>query len=156
MRFLLLSGLLLAGLVTNCRNRPNQLAGKTASDAVSVQRAPDAALRETRWVPRQLAGRPVAVAADTKEPYLVLRTDGTAEGNGSCNRFRGRFFSETPGELKFSQIMSTRMACPAMGTESDFIDALGQSGTYRISGDTLRLFSAAGAAVARLEAVYLR
>ena len=105
---------------------------------------------------RQLAGQPVVVPADTHEAFLTLRADGSAEGNGSCNRFRGSFFSETAGELKFSPLMSTRMACPAIATESGFIRALGQSNTYRISGDTLRVLDATGAAVARLEAVYLR
>ncbi len=94
--------------------------------------------------------------ADTREPYLLLRADGTAEDNGSCNRFRGSFFSENPSELKFTPLMSTRMTCPAIDTENAFTRALGQASTYRISGDTLRMLDATGAAVVRLEAVYLR
>ncbi|WP_216689085.1 META domain-containing protein [Hymenobacter siberiensis] len=104
----------------------------------------------------QLAGQPITVPADTREPYLLLRADGTAEDNGSCNRFRGSFFSENPSELKFTPLMSTRMTCPAIDTENAFTRALGQASTYRISGDTLRMLDATGAAVVRLEAVYLR
>lgn len=150
MRFSLL---LLFLLAASCQTRPTQEAPAATSPSARV--APDAQLRETRWVPRQLAGRPVTLPPDTKEPYLLLRADGTAEGNGSCNGFRGSFFSETAGELKFSPLMSTRMSCPAIAIETDFTQALGQSSTYRISGDTLLLFSAANAPVARLEAVYL-
>ena len=133
-----------------CQSRPPT---QVASPARTV---PNAALRETRWVLRQIAERPISVPANTAEPFLTLRTNGAAEGNGSCNRFRGSFFSEALNELKFSPLMSTRMSCPAIETESDFIRVLGQSHTYRISGDTLRLFDAANAPLARLEAVYSR
>ena len=145
--------LILALLAIGCQTRPAQETAAATPPPTRV--VPDAQLRETRWVPRQLAGQPVTLPSDTREPYLLLRADGTAEGNGSCNRFRGSFFSETAGELKFSPLMSTRMACAAISTENEFIRALGQSNTYRISGDTLLLVSAANAPVARLEAVYL-
>jgi heat shock protein HslJ len=138
-----------------CQNRPVQQENAPAAASAPPRVAPAAALRETHWVLRQLAGQPVTVPADTREPYLTLRADGTAEGNGSCNRFRGSFFSEKPDELTFSPLMSTRMSCPAIATESAFTGALAQARTYRISGDTLRLFDAANAPVARLEAVYL-
>ena len=117
---------------------------------------PAAQLRETHWVPRQLAGQPVTLPPGTQEPYLLLRADGRDEGNGSCNRFQGSFFSETAVELKFNPLMSTRMACTAIATENEFTRALGQSSTYRISGDTLLLFSTANVPVIRLAAVYLR
>ena len=144
--------LLMAVVVAACQTRPTQ---ETAATRPATRTVPDARLQETRWVPREIAGKRISVPANTREPFLLLRADGTAEGNGSCNRFRGTFFSETPGELRFSPLMNTRMACPAIDTENAFISALGQSSTYRISGDTLRLFSAANALVARLEAVYL-
>jgi heat shock protein HslJ len=144
--------LLLAVMAAGCQTRP---VPDTTPTSPPARQAPAAALRETHWVPRELAGQPVRVPADTREPYLTLRADGTAEGNGGCNRFRGSFFSEKPSDLSFSPLMSTRMACPAMQTENDFTRALGQARTYRISGDTLRLFDATNAPVARLEAVYL-
>ena len=146
--------LLLSLLASGRQTRPTQ---KTATATRPPTRiVPAAQLRETHWVPRQLAGQPVTLPPGTREPYLLLRADGTAEGNGSCNRFQGSFFSETAVELKFSPLMSTRMACAAIATENEFARALGQSSTYRISGDTLLLFSTANAPVVRLEAVYLR
>jgi heat shock protein HslJ len=151
MRF---SFLALALLAAGCNPRPAQ---ETAAAALPpAPTKPNAPLRETRWVLRQLAGRPVVVPANTREAYLKLRADGTAEGNGSCNRFRGSFFSETESELKFSPLMSTRMSCPAIATESSFISALGKANSYEISGDTLRVLDTSGTAVARLEAVYLK
>ncbi len=146
--------LLLVLLAAGCNARPAQ--ETVAATTPSAPTTPDAPLRETRWVLRQLAGRPVMVPANTREAFLTLRPDGTAEGNGSCNRFRGSFFSETTNELKFSPLMSTRMSCPAIDTESGFVRALGQANSYRISGDTLRVLDISGTAVARLEAVYLK
>ena len=130
--------------------------GPPTQVASPARTVPNAVLRETHWVLRQIAEKPISVPANTAEPFLTLRTNGAAEGNGSCNRFRGNFFSESSNELTFSPLMSTRMSCPAIETESDFIRVLDQSHTYRISGDTLRLFDAANAPLARLEAVYLR
>lgn len=151
MRFPLL---ILALLAAGCNTRPAQ--ETAAAPLPPAQTTPDAPLRETRWVLRQVAGQRIAVPANTREPYLTLRTDGTAEGNGSCNGFRGSYFSETTSELKFSPLMSTRMACPAIATENGFISALGKANSYEISGDTLRVLDSSGAAVARLEAVYLK
>jgi heat shock protein HslJ len=144
----LLLGLLAAG----CQPRPTQETSATPPPAARA--VPDAPLRETRWVLRQLGAQPVP--ANTAEAFLTLRADGHAEGNGSCNRFRGSFFSEKPGELRFSPLMSTRMACPALDTENGFTQALAQSSAYLISGDTLRLFNDAKVNLVRLEAVYLR
>lgn len=139
--------------VVGCQTRVKPDAAGSASPVGRT--APDAPLRETRWVLRQLNEKPVSVPADTREAYLTLRADGAAEGNGGCNRFRGNYFSETPNALNFSPLMSTRMACPAMDTENGFTQVLGQARTYRISGDTLWVLGAAPTPLARLEAVYL-
>ena len=115
--------LLLSLLTVGCQTRPTQETAAATRPPVRV--VPATQLWETHWVPRQLAGQPVNLPPGTREPYLLLRADGTAEGNGSCNRFRGSFFSETAVELKFSPLMSTRMACAAIATENEFTRALG-------------------------------
>lgn len=154
MRYFQLAFAVLPLLAFGCQNRPTQQ--ETPPTLTAPARVvPEAKLRETRWVPRQIADLRISVPEGGNEPFLLLRADGTAEGNGACNRFRGTFFSEKPGELRFSPLMSTRMACPAIATENEFTKALAQSSTYRISGDTLRLFSATNVPLARLEAVYL-
>ena len=60
--------------------------------------------------------------------------------------------AETPGELKFSPLLSTRMSCPAMTTETDFNRMPAQTLTYRINGNVL-LLNGASSPLARLEAV---
>jgi heat shock protein HslJ len=100
----------------------------------------------------------VVLPADTREVYLLLRHEGnTAEGHAGCNRFGGSVTVAAPDQLTFGPLRSTRMACPALATESSFLQALEATRRYRISGDTLRLYDASSPQpLARLEAVYLR
>lgn len=141
-------------LVAGCQNLPIQQTERPGSSA--AMRGPDAPLRETRWVLREIGNKAITVPPNTVEPFVTLRSDGTAEGNASCNRFRGHFVAETPGELKFSPLMSTRTSCPAIATETEFNRVLSQTLTYRINGDMLLLLNGANSPLARLEAVYLR
>ena len=129
--------------------------------SVSTVTTADAPLRETRWVLRQVAGQPIAaVPANGQEPFLRITAAGTAEGQGSCNTFRGVLEPVSDdGELKFAPLLSTRMACPAIATEQQFSRALSATRAYRIKGDTMLLYASAertGTPLARLEAVYLR
>lgn len=121
---------------------------------------PDAPLRETRWVLRQVSGQPVPeVAPPTPEPYLFISAAGTAEGQGGCNRFRGGLKPATDdGELEFAPLQSTRMACPELVTEQAFAQALETTRAYRITGKLLLLYPNAertGTPLAQLEAVPL-
>ena len=142
---------LLLLLLAGCHNTPPQ------QDVQTPKRiAPDAPLRNIRWVPRELGEQRVEVPENGREPHLLLRSDGTAEGNGGCNGFRGGYEFDEEGELKFSRLASTRMACPGMATENKFNRVLSETRTYRISGDTLWLHDAGASVLGRLEAVYLR
>jgi heat shock protein HslJ len=149
--------LLIALAGAGCQPHPT---GSTGTPTATTRPpAPAAALRETRWVLRQLGTQPVTVPDGGQEPYLLLRRNGTAEGQGSCNRFRSTATTDSTKALSFSPLMSTRMACPALATEQAFTQALAATHAYRISGDTLRLYAApepTGAPLAKLEAVYLR
>ena len=140
--------LLLALAATACQTKPSQ-------EATTTPARPDAPLRNTRWVPREIAGQPVSIPENTREPYLLLR-EGSAEGNAGCNQFRGEATAEGPNGLRFGALLSTRMACPALATETAFSNALRQTEHYRISGDTLRLYDAGNGLLTRLEAVYLQ
>ena len=130
----------------------------TAPTTTRRPAAPAAPLFETRWVLRQAGTQAITVPEGGQEPYLLLRHTGAAEGQGSCNRFRGTAFTDSTSHLVFTPLLSTRMACPALATEQAFTQALAATHSYRISGDTLRLYAATepdATPLARLEAVYL-
>jgi heat shock protein HslJ len=60
-------------------------------------------------------------------------------------------------QLTFSQMARTMMACvEGIETEKAFLDALKQVNTWRIAGQQLDLFDAAGRLLARLEARYMK
>lgn len=72
-------------------------------------------------------------------PYMeIYASENRFSGFSGCNRMTGSLFYEKD-LLRFSQIASTRMACPKMDTESEFLKAL-QSGTkYRVENNRLYL-----------------
>ncbi|RSK29559.1 META domain-containing protein [Hymenobacter metallilatus] len=114
------------------------------SGTAAAPATPAAELRATKWVLHSLNSQPVAPSA-TQQPYLQLSaTEAQAEGLGGCNRFRGPAEVAAPNQLRFGPLLSTKMACPDLATESGFMGALQATRTYRISGDTLRLYSETG------------
>lgn len=153
-RTLFLPGLLL--LSAACQRVTEGSSGTSISTPIT----PDAPLRETRWVLRQVGGQPIAeVASPNQVPYLFISAAGTAEGQGGCNRFRGALKPATDdGELQFAPLQSTRMACPELVTEQAFAQALENTHAYRITGKLLLLYADAqrtGTPLAQLEAVPL-
>jgi copper homeostasis protein (lipoprotein) len=108
-------------------------------------------LEGPEWRLVALGGEPVAAGAERSPPGFRLVADGRkVQGNAGCNRMMGTY--ELDGaSLKFGPLASTRMACPAMQTETKFLDALRATARYELAGSNLTLFGA-DAPVARLEA----
>jgi heat shock protein HslJ len=120
-------------LLTAC-----QSTGPLSSPAAAVM---PASLRNTRWELRQLGPEPVRAAPDAAAPYLLLSAEQPrVEGQAGCNRFGGSYEQPTPEQLRFGRLLATKMACPALATETRYLQALAQVSYYRIVGDTLRLY----------------
>jgi len=114
-------------------------------------------LRNTYWKLTRLNGAPVDVAANQREPHLVLNAkEPRAAGSSGCNRVMGGF--ELDGDaLRFGRLAGTMMACPDdMAQERAFLDALGQVAFWHVRGSHLELFDAQRKLLARFEAVALR
>ena len=109
-------------------------------------------LTGTRWALVQLFGAAASVSGDAREPFIALQsTDARIVGYAGCNRIAGRY--ELTGEqLRFSQITSTRMACPEMVIEDALLRALDATVRWSIVGDHLDLRGQDGAVVARFAA----
>jgi heat shock protein HslJ len=117
---------------------------------------PKASLTNTRWVLRVLNDKKIFTPEGGKEIFLTLNKDGNkANGTGGCNNFFSTF-TENGSSLKFGPVASTEMFCQdKMDTESAFFKALGNTRTFKISGDNLFLSDSVKTVVAKLEAVYL-
>ena len=136
--------LLMALAVTGC---------STASQTAVPD--PGAALLETFWRLAEIDGKPVTIHRGTREPHIMLRGDGArVTGFTGCNTLAGGF-QERDGTLHFGKLVTTRMACvgeAANALEASFTKALDDTASYRITGDTLELRDAAGAARIRFTA----
>lgn len=84
-------------------------------------------------------------STDRGKPSLTISGDGRFTGNDGCNGLGGSWKAGTEGEIVFSDAMSTLMACPGVDAE------LGRLATAKLSGDTLAVFDAKGAELAKLE-----
>lgn len=116
-----------------------------------------ASLKETYWKLTRLGDSSVTVAANQKEPHIILHTaDNRVTGSGGCNSLTGAF--ELKGvNLTFGRTASTMMACVnGMETEQALHKALGQTRRYKITGQHLDLLDEAGKSVARFESVALK
>ncbi len=158
----LITLILLVGMLTAC---PSPRSSGTA-DSAAASAAPDtstpeppapapavpaAALEGTEWRLVDIGGQPSAAAADsTRHPGFTLLAEGRkVQGSAGCNRMTGTY--QLDGQkLKFGPLATTRMACPAMQTETAFLKALEATTRYEVSGSSLTLYGA-DTAVARLE-----
>lgn len=114
--------------------------------------ADSAPLEGTAWRLADIGGQPSPVAPDSaRHPGFTLLAEGRkVQGSAGCNRMSGTYELEG-AKLKFGPLITTRMACPAMETETAFLKALEATTRYQVSGKSLTLFGG-DTAVARLEA----
>ncbi|HKQ89205.1 MAG TPA: META domain-containing protein [Blastocatellia bacterium] len=110
-------------------------------------------LENTYWKLVELNGKAVAAASRRREPHLRLSPEAkTLQGSGGCNTMRGGYQSNGD-RLRFTQIATTRMACPDpyMSQEREFLKALEDTDSFKLSGDKLELHGG-GKSLARFEA----
>ena len=125
-------------------------------DAIDADQTCDptetAELLDTYWKLIEINSQQLAAPEGGPEAHLIFTpNESRVAGNAGCNGFFGSY--EASGDrLGFSSLGSTMMACPeGMQTEQAFLQALGETTRYAISGRILTLF-ADDRALARLEA----
>ncbi len=92
------------------------------------------------WVLELLNGKKVS-SEDfiTELPNLEINsTTNQFMGFAGCNRMNGTIFFEK-GLLRFTNIVTTRMACGPTNKENDFLKALQSSTTYNFANNRLTL-----------------
>src|SRR6188768_2174149 len=88
-----------------------------------------------QWKLVELNGSPVKGS----NAYLEFDLDQKRmTGNAGCNRMFGGI-QISGRQISFSNIGTTRMACPDMGFETGFLTALKSVDRFRQSGNTLEL-----------------
>lgn len=125
--------------------KTNTTEGETSSDR---------SITDTRWKLVELMGQPVDSTVNNKEPFIMLSAaDKRVQGNGGCNTIAGSYALEEGNRITFSQMISTRMACPNMETETQLLTVLETADNYSLNGEQLTLNKARMAPLARFEAL---
>ena len=104
------------------------------------------------WVITSVYGAQVGDMENT--PFLAFDINQMrVHGNAGCNTINGGFSQEEGKEnsLKFSQMISTMMACPDMDTERRILDALSKVAGFSLNEDqTVSLADSTGTAALTL------
>lgn len=73
---------------------------------------------DTKWKLTELNGKSVPDKVNGKEPFMSFdQTQNRYTASGGCNGLGGTFELKSNRKIKFSQGMSTMMACPDMSVE---------------------------------------
>ncbi|MEO8315586.1 MAG: META domain-containing protein [Pseudomonadota bacterium] len=114
-------------------------------------------LEDTYWRLVRLSGAVVRDGLALREAHLRLDAiRQKASGSGGCNQMTGRYTLSGTDEIRFSDMVSTRMACPGMELEQDFLKSLEQTVRWRIDGERLQLLDASGTELVTLQAAASR
>lgn len=115
---------------------------------------PQASLTNTNWRLAYLGQEEIVSEADQQAMRLTLAEDGSLQGHGGCNRLRGSY-QQDGDNLTFGPLAMTKMACPALATETAFVQALDAARHSKLEGQTLTLFDDSNQPVASFIATYL-
>lgn len=118
----------------------------------------DMGITEKYWKLTEIMGKPVVKTEDMgKEPHMILKmADFRVSANGGCNQMNGSFTLMPMNRIRFSQMISTMMACPNMEIEKQLSEVLSNADSYILNGDKLQLIRARMAPLAKFEAVYMK
>ena len=143
--------ILLPGCKTTVRQAKSlQQAGSSVAAADNSQLIP---LIGTKWLLVELQGQAVVNNGESKELFcLQLSQDGKVSAYAGCNRMFGGYELKEGFRIHFTDMASTRMACPDMKTEQILGEALQTSDNYSLNGNKMTLNKAKMAPLAVFEA----
>lgn len=86
-----------------------------------------------------------APAASGVQTNLDFGKDGTVSGSFGCNSFSGNYQVQN-GDIVFSQVISTMMACagPQTDQETTAFKVIRGTARFTIAGNTLTIYAASG------------
>jgi len=73
-------------------------------------------------------------------PFFQISKEGNVSGHDGCNRFSGEVTLGENQRIEFSQLATTRMACPQMADAKRVTDMLETAYRYLIDHDRLVFF----------------
>lgn len=96
------------------------------------------------WALQSMKQKELPESAKGK-PYIEIHVkDGKLMGNGGCNQLFGNITFEGKNGIQFSGLGSTKMACPELKTESEFMQLLQAVRSYELRELSLFLLGSGG------------
>jgi len=125
---LLISGLLLTGLACKTPNSSDN----------------DHTRLHDIWALQSMKQQDLPESAKGK-PYIEIHVkEGKLLGNGGCNQLFGAIAFEGKNGFRISNLGSTKMACPILNVESDFMQLLHAVQSYELRELSLFLMGSGG------------
>lgn len=127
---------------------------KTTTEMNQVGMEETMAITGKKWQLIELHGNAVGNTINGRTPFIeFFEADNRYAASAGCNGLGGNYTLENHGRIKFTQGMSTMMACENMEIETEFKNILGQADNYTINGDILSLNKARMAPLAVFRAI---
>ncbi len=131
--YILVVGLLLAGIVLSCASSE----GDAQISAAMGQDDPTGSWVLTE-LPKEVVIIPEGITLELAEEDGIL----FAGGNSGVNQYRGRAeFKGEDGSFSFGMMVTTRKMGPDMSFETTYLKTLGSVDRYRLADDYLFLYS---------------
>ena len=105
----------------------------------SPKLSPDSGWGNQQWVVVEMKGVPVQQSGGRRDAHISF--DVTAKrfsGNGGCNQINGNY-SLDKKEIKFTELLSTKMSCNDIEFENTFLSTLSSIDRYEVRGNDLLL-----------------
>ena len=105
----------------------------------SPKLSPDAGWGNQQWVLVEMKGVPVQQSGGRRDAHISF--DVAAKrftGNGGCNQINGNY-SIDKQEIKFTEVVSTKMSCNDIEFENAFLTILSSIDHYEVRGGDLLL-----------------
>jgi len=101
--------------------------------------SPDAGWARQNWVVIEMRGVPVQQSGGRRDAHIVFEVaDKRFTGNGGCNQINGNYTLDK-NEIKFTDVIATKMACNDIEFENAFLSTLGNIDRYEVNGNDLLL-----------------
>ena len=105
----------------------------------SPKLSPDVGWARQRWVVTEMKGIPVQLSGGRRDAFIRFETDEKRfTGNGGCNQINGGYAVDKK-EIRFSQVVSTKMSCEDIAFEGTFLDLLSKVDRFEQKGNDLLL-----------------
>ena len=103
----------------------------------SPKLSPDHNWSRQRWVLTDLRGVPVQLSGTNRDAFIEFApAEKRFSGNGGCNRINGNYRLERKNNIRFGEVLSTKMSCADIAFENTFLSALNAVNRYELTGNT--------------------